>query len=159
MVRKIGYDGVNLGRRHKIRNSVLDVAFHAVDPFSMEGVELRLGGLADSSYKYSKNWFSFGTREVEEDHVALAQETVVRVPVLEVAWADQTRRVFTLIFLILVWAAEIVDVAQTSKVVCLFARGVDIVVVDHLGMQVSIFFMPFAQLVSYIASTRPVGGF
>jgi hypothetical protein len=100
----------------------------------MEGVKLRLAGLTDSSYKDGKNWFSFGTRKVEKDQVALAQETVVRVPVLEVAWADQTRRVVTLIFLILVWTAEIVDIAQTSKVVCLFARGVDIVVVDCLGV-------------------------
>jgi len=89
---------------------VLDVSFNAVDPFSMDGVELRLCGPSNPPYKDSENRFSFGTGKVEEDEVALAQETMVWVPVLEVAWGDQIGRVVVLILSVLVWAAEIVDI-------------------------------------------------
>jgi hypothetical protein len=59
---------------------------------------------------------------------------MVRIPVFEVAGADQKRRFVTFILDIVIWAAKIVDIAQTRKVVCLFARGIDIVVVGDFGM-------------------------
>lgn len=76
----------------------------------MDGVELRLCGPSNSSYKDSEDRFSFGTGKVEQDEIALAQETMVWVPVLEVARGDQIGRVVVLILSVLVWAAEIVDI-------------------------------------------------
>lgn len=90
---------------------MLDVSFNAVDPFPVDGVELRLSGFSNSSYKDSKDWLSLGTGKVKEDEIALAQETMVWIPVLEVAWDEQMRRVVVFILPILVRAAEIVDIA------------------------------------------------
>lgn len=90
---------------------MLDVSFNAVDPFSVDGVELRLSGLSNSSYKDSENGFSFGTGKVEEDESAPAQETMVWVPVLEIAWGHQMGRVVVFVLSVLVWAAEVVDIA------------------------------------------------
>jgi hypothetical protein len=59
---------------------------------------------------------------------------MVRIPVFEVAGADQKSRFVALILYIVIWAAKIVNIAQTSKVVCLFARGINIVVVGDFGM-------------------------
>jgi hypothetical protein len=89
---------------------MLDVSLSAMDPFSMDGVELRLGGLSNSPHKDGKDWFSLGARKVEKDQITLAQKTMVWVPVLEVG-RDQTSRVVAFILDILVCAAEIVDVA------------------------------------------------
>jgi hypothetical protein len=59
---------------------------------------------------------------------------MVRIPVFEVARGDQKSRFVTFILDIVIRAAKIVDIAQTGKVVCLFARGIDIVVVAGFGM-------------------------
>lgn len=90
---------------------MLDVSFSAVDPFPVDGVELRLGGFSNSSYEDSKDWLSFGTGKVEQDEIALAQKTMVWIPVLEVAWGEQMGRVVVFILSVLVRAAEIVDIA------------------------------------------------
>lgn len=71
-VREIGHNRVNKALRHKIKDGVLYVSLGAVNPFSMDGIELRLYRLSNSSYKDGQYGFSLGARELEHDQVALS---------------------------------------------------------------------------------------